>query len=318
LSASQSALLAESSVHTQRAVQLQEIQSQYVQAKKSSLASAWEAYKETHATALRERKLLLYIPYQSGQGNRLLGIVTAFMLALISHRALLIDYCKCIHTLDTCKCQWGDLFNQQDIELDAVSLMEKDSGLKITIRDESLTQVDFVYDALDLNLADLADRPVVWGNGSMDWTAHLWLANPHHRETLRALFRPGYVFHDVAQLLMRPSKALRDVRDHWVETRFRPLTIGVHVRMMSLGRLVQKTDPQEYLPHFMHLASSIALLTQPEELVYTNQTAWEGLDRETREGLRTAVLEMLLLGASDEIIGTRASTFSHVAAAFGG
>lgn len=171
VSASQDALPAESPVPSQRAIELQKLQLQYAQARKTSLQSAWEAYKETHTSALREHKLFLYVPHQSGQGNKLPGIATAFMLALISHRALLIDYCKCVQdTQGECKCQWGDFFEQEELELDIVSLLARNPGLNGVIREKSLAQVDFVHDAVSLNLADLADRPVVWGNGSKDWT----------------------------------------------------------------------------------------------------------------------------------------------------
>lgn len=57
---------------------------------------------------------------------------------------------------------------------------------------------------------------------------------------------------------------------------------------------------------------------QPEESVFSDSPwATEGLNRDGKAGMTIGLLEILLLAAADDVIGTRGSTFSHVAAAFG-
>lgn len=155
-----------------RKKELQQVENRYRQNRKGKLDHAWEAYKKTHAKALSERRFVLYAPAQSGHADRLPGVVTAFMLALASSRALVIDYCECAHNVEDCICQWSDFFEQEELEVDAISLLKKDPGLKEDLLEGSREQISFIDDAPVLNLDDLADKQILKG-WSDDWTGEL-------------------------------------------------------------------------------------------------------------------------------------------------
>jgi hypothetical protein len=152
-----------------RKKELQQVEYRYRQNRKGKLDHAWEAYKETHAKALSERRFVLYAPGPSGHADRLPGVVTAFMLALASSRALVIDYCECAHNVEDCICQWSDFFEQEELEVDAISLLKKNPELKEYLLEGSREQIAFIDDAPVLNLDDLEDKQILKGR-SDEWT----------------------------------------------------------------------------------------------------------------------------------------------------
>ncbi|GAQ83583.1 fucosyltransferase [Klebsormidium nitens] len=318
------------------------------------LERAWDEYAARHRASLeapREHKFFLYKPFHyTGHGNKIPGIVTAFMVALLSNRTLVIDYNDCAGGVN-CEISWSRMFDQP-LEMDFANLVRDYPAVNETLKGKRFesgdaSHINFLVDHRE-RLSKWDGLQWVWSDGLYDWSAHLWLASPIHGPSLRPLFTPGHIFHALAHFLVHPTLEIQDVVAA-ARARFRKLTIGVQIRQtkvdhwepgtytdrsyFDLARVLQlregvaDNDTAIYLAAdsvavrnawVKHLENtSIALLMQPEDAVF-DSGGKEGLNRDNLPGLKIGVAELFLLSHTHQLIISRGSSFGSTAAALGG
>lgn len=142
----------------------------------AELGTAWGAYAARHRSSLeapREHKFLLYKPYHfTGHGNKIPGVATAFMVALLSNRTLVIDYNDCAGGVD-CDISWSRMFDQP-LEMDFANLVRDYPAVNETLEGEAFepagaNKLNFLVDHQE-KLSKWDKMRWIWSDGLHDWS----------------------------------------------------------------------------------------------------------------------------------------------------
>ena len=139
-----------------------------------------------------------------------------------------------------------------------------------------------------------------------------------------------YTSDDLRQLF-RPQPAVQQLVDELRE-RFTPHTIGCHIRRTDKQQSIDESPLELFIAAIdseldKHADTRIFLATDDEptkQQLYNRYgqerliTATAAATRNTSDGIRHALAEMLALAATNRVYGSAGSTFSQIATQLGG
>ena len=214
---------------------------------KGALRSFFSNYTRFHAQSMRslgpDTKFVISRArdyYQQGMGNRMLAVASAFLLAALTDRVLIVDWTR--HSEDGF--DLGDVFEQPPIEWH-ISHIEKHYGAEAVLGAEGqaanyVTSTEnwdsskATYETLlcgDVERWRGSSSPQVVLVDSNQFFAPLLWHNPQLRERLEAWgFSNGQLGVWVIRYLFRPVAAVRQQMDEFKAQHWRPYMIGVQLR----------------------------------------------------------------------------------------
>ncbi|TPX34650.1 hypothetical protein SmJEL517_g02681 [Synchytrium microbalum] len=287
----------------------------------------FDKYMERHKRALLDigshSWIIADLDVGGGLGNRLPGLVNGVLLALLTNRTLLIRYPDYIRRMWDFAVDF-DLENYQ-IPGELFSVMEDMNRTLIAV---SITE-DF---------ATYFDQARPWMVQGWNYNAPFLQANPHYRDRIKQLFPDGRVSHHILRRAIRLNNGLSARLAEYTKSKFRPYTIGIHIRSMKLSNIASMrtyatialdlADASGRPSHEIgfHIAADseslrneLALLLGQERVTYlpirlsmlSSIGNPGGSDEE-------AAMDFVALGSGDAVVATYGSSFGQWAGAWSG
>lgn len=299
-----------------------------------SLLKKWQTLNIEMRSGRREKRFVLVHPV--GQlCNRLMAITSAAVLALVTKRGLLVDDAGFY-------AQSSDLFEEPGFSWISTGEHDTSGGHYITNPESGVWQ-----DTESLLCGDLGQA---YPQRHIELSINQYLVpylsnNPHYRSSLQRIFRGSDIFFPVSHFLFRPIPKLVQMRDEYVKRHFKgKFVVGLQVR--SGG---------DFTDHFMTaedwgLYGSCAAAVVPSSVAPTDVVLFLATDTEKGraqgaaalsrtasglprpvlfstptfllsnhpEGVQMALLDLLLLAAADDRIGTAWSSYGYFSAGYSG
>ncbi|KAK3273614.1 hypothetical protein CYMTET_18155, partial [Cymbomonas tetramitiformis] len=328
----------------------------------TELLLALKAYQVRHEKVLQDlaagriadEKFLVYTAgLDDGYGNRLPGLVTGFVWALLTNRIFLTEW-RDDKTLMPEPAPFGKLFapgfdNALEFDLDVILK----NGTKLP-RGTVVRGREVWEQMSEDDLEEKFSEPLIKFY-SDDWLYPLLAANPHYADALRTLFPHGRAFNQLGSFLLPLARDLQDKLDDFRDILLPPekYVIGLHLRLQKVmpddqGRKTIKAPPPELFfetARLQQLAAGIPnnstvyyVATETQNAVEAART-WFGerglqvvflddrikvkrkehrdAERGSLEALQNAIVELKLLSLADSMIGTFASSYSYVSSSWG-
>ena len=290
-------------------------------------------HKEMWKRPVKEQRILVYHTTNEGLGNRIEGLVSAFILAVVTDRAFVVDW----RAQSKCNAELRDLFDNPgfDWEADWSRLRYDESkrqgfyyaycrACPIRTRSADLTDT---WDKLlcSPNAGFDAESRIV-SIRSTQWFAPVLAMNPHLREKVCRLFGAD-MYGTVAPKLLKLNAELRARMDAFKhEARWTPETevISLQIRRLEgfgisediadaflrcASAITKDSDKAKYFLATDHIPTREAFKAYlGDRLIHMDSI----FDRESRRGIQDAVLEMYLLGEASNMIMSPYSTFGDI------
>jgi len=316
------------------------------------LENLLDQYRTSHrlfyasGTAAAERIIIYEAGTDDGYGNRLPGLITAFVWALLDGRILLTEWHD-DKILMPFPAPFGTLFEPSGMELDVdvLNFPGLDEAEKLNGRQ--------IWAQLSQDRLDTAFPQRVIKFHSDDWLFPLFQNNPHYSERVRALFPRGRAFFHLAQFLLPLASELQSKVDEFQAKMFAPNVVGMHLRlqkvmpddqgrktlrapspetffetarMVQIGRGMPENDTVFYLATETAAAVNAARewfsqrnlrLVLLDDMFPMKRKDHRDAERGSVEALHNAIIEMKLLSLADEMVGTFASSYSYCASSWG-
>jgi len=197
------------------------------------------SYRELHTQLVqqqKESKYLMYVARYAGMGNRLLGIVSSYALALLTRRALIVEWTDYTAYL-------SDLFEPPGFAWDITELpsslrswLQKDRPVIKMMPDMRFPGVPVDPTGSDMNSTMdsllCSNLEKEWSSQSVvvvaTWTNLLPFvySNPHYRSSIEQMFgSTENVFAALAREVLRPAAAVRQQMQLLPQD-----TIAMHIR----------------------------------------------------------------------------------------
>jgi xyloglucan fucosyltransferase len=284
----------------------------------STMHPATALFLKRYRHALRTgtpSKYLYFVPTQ-GVGNRMLGLVSVFVLALLTDRRLLIDW----HGLN-------DLFDQPFEDI--YNWQYGQSGLSIPTNQPTIT-IDHTqngkpgWKTIGCGLLDEDSQWLVVS--SNQYFLPILFSNPTLRSRLDAIFPvKSDAFSCILRYLFKPSKALQKAIDNFYNSSFTTHVIGIHSRIQTnkhedyldqmcincLKRTQQITNCTRIYLASMHPEAFTAIRHAGYNVI-NPQGGAAGPEIHNFNNDWGALLDIYLLSRSHTFIASAHSTFGYV------
>lgn len=276
-------------------------------------------------------KYVVFQPTNTGTGNRILAMVSAYALSLVTGRTFLIDW----RTTQVFKANLSSLFITNIPSLS--SIVPKNYSWSdnqyhflnlvycrqcaVRIRHSTFAQL------ATENLTKIFNRKFIFVRSNV-YFAPDFIANPYHREILCSVFEPKHLFHSLYKKLFKLAPKI----EKELNAILRPISnrdlIGIQIRVKD-----RVAFPIKKASSFFSCANYISssynnplffIASDSEDLkkwgkLFLNDVL--ELNKPThnfsQEGIKNAVLDMMILSRCKEVILTPFSTFGAVAAGIG-
>ena len=274
-------------------------------------------------------KFLIFQPTNTGTGNRILGLISSYLLSLITGRQFLLDW----KLTTVFNAKFNDLFNSNKIndsfDSTNISLNEFDF-LDLTVcRHCSIRfyHKDFYYITLnDLNEQYNKKYLIIQSNS---YFIPSLLSNKNYRSMICNHFNSDTVFNELFHNVLNFSTEILNLYEIFSEQFSSQNVIGIQIRTKD-----RVGFPEDRIHHFINCAenllykynnSKIFIATDNNEIKKLIKNFFKEkvilLNYPTREfnlkGIQYALLDILLLSKCKELILTPYSTFGSVAAGIG-
>lgn len=295
-----------------------------------------QRYKQFHAHTLASSSPRLLIVEQfpaSGTGNRLSHLLSAFLMALLTQRALVLDWQEVSKmkwlTEEMAQVDFEHLFDVPDMEISW-----KKVKAKLVSRGTNLGNIRKVGDSVKekntlrcANLNELFPEAIV-SIVATSWWAPLLETNPFYQRIVRRWFGRRALYRELFHALLQPSAAV------WA------LLGGKNATLPSCSVLVQIRQKAAALPRqkigpFVDCVRAVRDSREPVGVVSddseTKEKVKEGVGASStlsfeykdhcREGAlchQQAVFEILYFSACKKCVITYGSTFSSASCAIAG
>ena len=311
---------------------------------------------------IESRYVVAAVNGESGLGNRLLALVSAYLLAIVSERGLLIHWPSktgaSSHSISGETHSMSTMSGLFDIDavlpgiLDTKDLLggvEFSSNFLNTAPVGSACTICGPISADHINISpmDLDKwRQLMCGDVNeiypqkyivlddvWDYFAVLLQANPHYADRLKMLSEAP-LFSTLAKTLLRPAESLQQTIDVFKRRHFADrYVVGMHVRRIGMN-LIGMSGDTDIMHHFHAAAHDLARKHNVRKLpvsffiitdnatvlpfaarVFQNDTYFfspvaSTSGRATASAHRASVIELWLLGESDQVLQSDGSTFS--------
>ena len=319
----------------------------------SPLAAFFASYTAFHAAELRNlsesTRLLVHRPQhysEMGMGNRLLGLISAFLYAALTRRVLVMHW---RHSGDAFSLP--DVFAQPPIDWEPDRLLQRFGGEDGLKRRLDGAQLLTLFEHWGDNRTQRAYEHLLcddWseaGGGLQRYDAPLLLVesnqffapllahNRHFRAALaQAGFSAGRLSPAIIHFLLQPSPAIQRRVDDFRAENFRHYTIGIQIRtgdghgssdaITKLGfrcaSVLTETLPHELLQRgevAWYVASDNPQVLELGRAVLRNRSERVSMSYAAcpinydLDGIQCSLLHMFLLAETDDLVMTKASTF---------
>ena len=280
---------------------------------------------------LMKDKYVVFEPTNTGAGSRLLGLISSYVLANVTGRQLLIDWKKTAQP----NSDFFSLLNSEDIRfLSEVT--------QTNISEDELDFIDTTYcrqcslrsHRKDFAILASEDLNKYYTKKFLFVKANTYFATPlfsnmHYRQILCNSYGKGKLFHEtfwrIAKFNPQLNEALASYESYFANS----TVIGIQIRKQD-----RLAFPDERIDHFFSCAETIASRYNNAKFFIVSDTqilknAAKSFFGEnvlmtnfkphdySEPGIRSSLVEILLLSKCKEIIATPYSTYGSVAAAIG-
>lgn len=277
--------------------------------------------------------------------NRLLSITSAFVLSLLSGRALVVDdtdfYCRSNDLFDEPGFEWtssAGLLEQADSSPSTIRLENPESGPWDMA--EPLLCQEYYSSASPSSAHLFADRDRAISVHTGQYIVPYMQRNPHYARALASLFPSGIhggLFRPIALFLFRPLRSLLNQRDAFVKRHFAPddFIVGLQVRAGGdfTGRAMSDADWDLYRDcglaaagaadagrkkiKFFVATDTVQGRERAKQALGADRVVFgpgEFLNSNNPRGVQMALLDLLILEQCDDRVTTAWSTFGYFAA----
>eukprot|EP00462_Mataza_sp_D1_P005383 CAMPEP_0175120590 /NCGR_PEP_ID=MMETSP0087-20121206/705_1 /TAXON_ID=136419 /ORGANISM="Unknown Unknown, Strain D1" /LENGTH=433 /DNA_ID=CAMNT_0016402053 /DNA_START=63 /DNA_END=1364 /DNA_ORIENTATION=+ len=296
----------------------------------TDLETAFDAYiKLCQDMAAGKTKKRFVIAAPSGQmNNRVRVLVSILVFGLLTNRMAVINFDKGYYA------KLSDLFDTPyDMDANQVSGLRGARSLEDSDVDTFLCQ--------DFNRM-FADDDAVQFNTPPSLVP-FFFRNPHHQPTLKGWFGgEEFIYRDIVRRFLRPTREVAEMRDAWLHKHqqtaaHRPYMLGIHLRM---GTDLRPSPNQEEWEHLLECAVKVVPQQHKATAIWyvaadTQETRDKALstfsgdgkvvfygDKWLRSnnpaGVKSALVELLLLAEADNRLLTPASSYGEQAMAIAG
>jgi len=295
-----------------------------------------------------ERVIIYQAGENDGYGNRLPGLVTAFIWALLDDRVLLVEW-RDDKVMMPEPAPFHELFSPRigQFDVDEVEHMERYLKTAPVLNGRTIWE-----QMSEDDLGEAFPQRVIKFH-SDDWLFPLLQGNPHYAARVRQLFPQGRAFAHVAKYLMPLGPKLQAKFDAFTREHLQGNIIGLHLRlqkvmpddkgvkrfrapgpstffdaarMLQLGRGMADNATVFYVA--TETASAVAAAREwfgerglrvvfLDDMFPMKRKDHRDAERGSAEALHNAIVEMRLLAEADEMVGTFASSYSYSASAWG-
>jgi hypothetical protein len=277
-------------------------------------------------------RYVLFRPTETGLGNRLLALISCYALSLVTGRKLLVDW----QLSRGFGSNFWSLFQSSDIE-----------DLQKVLKDDVMSDND--YDFLNLvycrhcsirfhhpNYAIVAGRNmtkefqkkfvIVRSNV---YFAPALFANPFHRRQMCSEFKPSVAFYDLFHRLLKLNTEIEAEVERLTRAMAGKSVIGLQIRLEDrvgfprnrvgdFFNCVQNVA-RKYNDSIIYIAGDTESLKKKAKTVFGARLY--ASNKKTRtfsdDGIKAALVDLIVLSRSQELILTPFSTFGAVAAGIG-
>jgi hypothetical protein len=302
----------------------------------------FQEYVKFHNAMLKrpfsEQRFLVFHAANEGLGNRLEGFVSAFVLAMLTDRAFVVDW----RAQSKCNAQLGDLFQKPGFEWQhnwykglkskaEIASPEQQfyyaycRACPVRTRKEDLT---LTYENLLCEKsAGIEEEGRVVHIRSTQWFAPVLAMNPHLKDSLCSKIGPD-IFGTVSRELLRLTPHMKQRVDDFKESSGWT-TAGQEIIALQIRRLEGNGVDESTSDTFLRCAGAISQKENTKYFLATDhiptRTRFKKLlgdrlihvdsefDRNSRQGIQDALLEMWLLGEANNMIMSPYSTYGDVA-----
>ena len=197
-----------------------------------------DSYRAMHRRMLAEElppRFLLYRP-NAQLGNRLRGIISAFVYCLLTDRALVVEFSSAPYE----KIRLSDLFASPGFEWELSAGSEWVRGLEAEpLLREGTFLPQPTLEALLCRGREAIVAPLALVDGNLYWSTFLE-HNPHFADFFARHFEAGRVGERVAQTLFEPHPAVEALRRRWREQE------GVEGKHLVALQVRNDNDPRRH------------------------------------------------------------------------
>jgi hypothetical protein len=276
---------------------------------------------------IRRDRYVVFRPTDTGTGNRILGLVSSYALSLVTGRSLLVDW----QTTSVFGAQFLSLF-ESPAELFGNQTIEDHEYHFLNLVYCRHCSVRFRHDVYSIltsqNLTEEFNRRYIIVRSNVYFAPAL-LANPIHRRALCSVADADALFHTLYKSLIHLSPQLSSALNATLKAFDGRDVIGVQIRLKDrvgfpphrVGNFFNCAAvlAAKYNNSLVFIASDSDALKKRAQLVFGDRL-YRTKDR-TRQfseaGIKTAVLDMMILANCREVVLTPFSTFGAVAAGIG-
>lgn len=286
----------------------------------------------SHLPETDPSKFVVFQPTNTGTGNRLLALVSSYALSLVTGRQLLVDWqttpvfgasFSSLFSSDIIK-PLSDILNNQTMKEEDYHFLNLVYCRQCTVR---IRHPNFALLASE-DLNKFFNRKYIVVSSNVYFAPSL-IANAHHRAQLCSMFDPKHFFHSLYQQLLRLSPELDKELNETLNKYSNRSLIGIQVRLKD-----RVAFPSDRVGAFFNCASYISsqyenplffIASDSEELkrkasLHFGDKLFQ-LKKETHtfseDGIKAAVLDLMILSRCKEVVLTPFSTFGSVAAGIG-
>jgi hypothetical protein len=285
-----------------------------------------------HLPQKQAGKYVVFRPTNTGTGNRILALVSCYALALVTGRELLVDW----QTTAVFGAQFESLFRSEHLK-----------PLADVIGNGTMTEEDYHF----LNLvycrqcslrrrhegySDIASKDLIASYPrkflivrSNVYFAPALFANKVHRAALCSIANATELFHTLFKKLLDLSPELQEALEKKLATFEGRDVVGIQIRLKD-----RVGFPSKRVGHFFNCAmflaskynrSLIFIASDSETLKKQAQAVFrdrlyqskERTRQFSEEGIKSAILDLIMLSRCRELVLTPFSTFGAVAAGIG-
>lgn len=303
------------------------------QAPRASMRTGFEDYEIFQANAIQNietSKFLVYTtnPY-AGLGNRMIGLLSAFMLAFVTDRAFIVcwDHSNEIKKHPSQEkfimLKFSELFDEVPIDI----ACRNDLKFDLVLSDDELFTLQTVR-FFDFNKQ--FPQRVIQVRFILD-IRELILQNPLYRNDLISRFGER-VTNEFSTYIFRPSDSVARVIFEVRSERARENVLGVHIRRPPLETSIdrskwttrreietfKKCAKANFADHTIFLATDSSSVRQEFDTIFSGSLHTSAADmmdevRSTRAGILSAVADIFLLGGAHSLMMFGRSSFSQTA-----
>jgi hypothetical protein len=285
---------------------------------------AVERYIKLHNGMMNGRipgKFIVLSP--SGQlCNRMRSVISAFALALLTDRALIVPEFGYGET------QFSDLFKHPGFNISA-PVTAKGSKRSIDMSERASSVERFACtNFLDLSI----NQETLWKVTGSNYINTYLYANPHLQEKMRSLFLDDDMYRPILFYLFRPQDHIIRQKEQFIQQHLgsKPYTIGFHIRTEypitdvewdAYRNCANQVTPKHLREDSQWFASTDTLPARSliREKLQRNVTFYSPdtfIVGAFKAGLEQALVDILVTSESDQLFLTPHSSFSRVIAMY--